>query len=105
METSSIIYPDYIRIVERKVGGWAIKHGDWFYKRIPIANVDMNDLQLMYGISHHRLSIDLFRVNGGKAGYYIADLRNKAYYYCGEHWRDVKEQLIKMGIGRHDPIS
>jgi hypothetical protein len=51
METVSIIHPNYIRIVERKAGGWAVKQGDRFYNRIPVANADMNDLQLMYGIS------------------------------------------------------
>jgi hypothetical protein len=106
METADVVtYPDYIRIAERKIGGWSIKKGKLIYRRLPLASADMEDTKLMYGVSSEEMVLELFRVNGGKAGYYIADLRNKAYYYSGERWKDVKKQLIEMGIGRHDPMS
>lgn len=60
-----------------------IKRGRLFYKKLPIASVDMNDLKLMYGISEQQIVIELFRINGGKVGFYLADLRHKQYYYCG----------------------
>ncbi|MDB9442061.1 hypothetical protein PN497_11915 [Sphaerospermopsis kisseleviana CS-549] len=47
--------------------------------------------------------IELFRVNGGKNGYYIANIRDKQHYYCGSDWADVKVKLRQLGIGRNDP--
>jgi len=96
---SEVICPDYIRIIERKPGGWALKKGEIFYKRLPIA-VNFEDFELLYGISKQQVVTELFRLNGGKAGYYLADLRHKHYYYCGQSFEDVKTMLLQMGIGR-----
>ena len=105
MSNSSIIYPDFFRIVERKPEGWLIKKGSVFYKKIPIATIDMADTQLMYGISLEQIITELFRVNGGKLGYYLADLRHRKYYYCGLEREDVRVMLRRLGIGRDDPIG
>ncbi len=48
--------------------------------------------------------IELFRINGGKSGYYLANIRDKKYYYCID--RDgVKTKLFELGIGRVDPME
>ena len=99
MSHSAVIHPDYICIVERKPGGWLFKTGKMFYKRLPIA-VDFQDFELLYGISKQQVVTELFRVNGGKAGYYLADLRHKQYRYCGLSPVDVKTTLLRLGIGR-----
>lgn len=52
-----------------------------------------------------KVAIELFRINGGKQGYYIANILDKKYYYCGTEWQDVKNKLLELGIGRHDPIN
>lgn len=101
---SVIIHPDHIRIVERKPGGWLFKKGEMFYKHLPIA-VDFQDFELLYGISKQQVVIELFRVNGGKSGYYLANLRDKKYYYCGLKWEDVRTTLQGLGIGRVDPVE
>jgi len=41
----------------------------------------------------------LFRINGGKAGYYLANLRGKKFYYCGIEPGGVKNKLLELGIG------
>lgn len=99
MSDLDVIHPDYIRIVERKPGGWSLKTGKMFYKRLPIA-IDFQDLELLYGVSKQQVAIELFRISGGRAGYYIADLRHKKYYYCGLNSTDVKKTLLQLGIGR-----
>lgn len=98
MSDLSVIHPDYIRILERKSGGWLLKTGKMFYERLPL-KVDFRDFELLYGISKQQVAINLFRINGGKAGYYLADLRHKKYYYCGLHNEDVKKTLVQLGIG------
>lgn len=70
-----------------------------FYKRLPIA-VDFQDFELLYGLSKQQVVTELFRVNGGKAGYYLADLRHRRYYYCGLLAEDVKAKLLHLGMGR-----
>ncbi|AHJ28613.1 hypothetical protein NSP_22810 [Nodularia spumigena CCY9414] len=52
-----------------------------------------------------KVLVELFRVNGGKAGLYLADIRDKKYYYCGQKWEDVKGLLRELGIGRDEPSS
>lgn len=104
MSHSAVIHPDYICIVERKPGGWLFKTGKMFYKRLPIA-LDFQNFELLYGISKQQVVIELFRVNGGSSGYYLADLRHKQYYYCGSLTEDVKTMLQNLGIGRPDPVE
>lgn len=98
MSEKAVIHPDYIRIVERKPGGWLLKTGKMFYKRLPIT-VDFQDFELLYGISKQQVITELFRINGGASGYYLADLRHKQYYYCGLSAEDVKTKLRLLGIG------
>lgn len=105
MSNASIIYPDYFRIVEQRTGKWFFKKGTMFYKRWPIATSDFEDTQLLYGISKQQIVNELSRVNGGKLGYYLADLRHKQYYYCGLEWEDVRVTLRRLGIGRDDPMD
>ena len=99
MSDPTVIHPDYIRIVERCSGGWLIKTGRLFYRALPIA-VDFQDFEFLYGISKRQLAIELFCINGGLLGYYVADLRHKKYYYCGKALEDVKATLLNLGIGR-----
>ncbi|WP_445634505.1 KTSC domain-containing protein [Nostoc sp. DSM 114161] len=103
MDTDASVYhPDYYRIIERIPGAWHFKKGELFYKRLPI---DFNDFELLYGITKQQITIELFRLNGGKIGYYLADLRHKKYYYCGTDPEGVKLHLRSLGIGRDDPME
>lgn len=101
MSDLAVIHPDYIRIVERKPSGWLFRTGSMFYKRLQIA-VDFQDFEMLYGISKQQVVTELFRLNAGKAGYYLADLRHKRCYYCGTEWKDVANTLHSLGIGRSD---
>ncbi|MBN3945927.1 MAG: hypothetical protein HWQ38_05330 [Nostoc sp. NMS7] len=101
---TNVCHPDYYRIVERRDGEWFLKFGELFYSKLPFA-VDMNDFELLYGISKQQVAVELFRLNSGQSGYYLADLRNKQYYYCGTEPEGVKLQLRSLGIGRDDPIE
>jgi hypothetical protein len=97
--SDSVILPDYMRVLERKPGGWALKNSKVFYNPLPFP-IDYDDFKFLYGISKQQVVIELFRLNGGKAGYYLADLRHKQYYYCGSSFDDVKTMLLQLGIGR-----
>ena len=103
-ENTSVYHPDYYRIVERVSNGWLIKKGELFYTTLPFA-VDMSDFELLYGISKQQVAVNLRKINGGEAGYYLADLRNKKYYYCGTEPEGVRVKLRSLGIGRDDPME
>ena len=97
-----VIHPSYIRVIEHKLEGWLFKRSHVFYRKGQFA-FDSEDYELLYGISKRQVAIKLFRINAGKAGYYLADLRHKKYYYCGEDVEDVKTMLLSIGIGRLHP--
>lgn len=73
-----------------------------FYRTCQLL-VDMEDYELLYGISKQQVAFELFRINAGKAGYYLADLRHKKYYYCGEDAKDIKMVVRSIGIGSAAP--
>lgn len=105
MNTDTNIYhPDYYCLVERVPAGWLFNKGELFYTSLPFA-VDMNDFELLYDISKLQVAIELRKINSDKAGYYLADLRNKKYYYCGTEVEEVKAKLRSLGIGRDDPVE
>lgn len=99
---TTVVLPDYIRIIERKPSGWLFKAMKPFSTYL---KVDINDFELLYGINKQQILVELFRISGGKLGYYIADLRHKQYYYCGVEAEMVKQKLLEIGIGRVDPIN
>lgn len=101
---TNVYHPDYYRLIERVPEGWLFKQGKLFYTKLPFT-VDFNDFKLLYGITKQQVAIELSRINGGKAGYYLANLRSKKYYYCGTEPEGVKCKLRELGIGRDDPMK
>ncbi len=84
----------------------------FFYKSEVVYNstganipLEPSDVSTKYGLSKHKVMIELFRIRGGKISYYLADLRDKKYYYCGEAEGSVKDKLLELGIGRVDPMK
>jgi hypothetical protein len=57
------------------------------------------DLVKLYGISTEKVIVELFRLNAGNLGYYLANLRDRQYHYCGPELADVQAKLIELGIG------
>jgi len=103
--TTSVYLPDYYRVFERIAGGWLMKPCRFFYRHA-LSKTSDNDLQSLYDISPQQVAIELFRINGGKSGYYLADLRSqKKYYYCGSEPESIKLKLLELGIGRVDPME
>jgi hypothetical protein len=100
----TIIYPSYLRIFECRAGRWFIKNAEIFYqasKRV----INHEDIATLYGITEQQVVIELFRICGGASGYYLANLRDKKYHYCGHSREDTKKKLLELGIGRLDPLE
>lgn len=67
--------------------------------------MQLENIAAQFGLTDRQVVIELFRINGGKPGYYLANLRDRKYYYCGLEWEDVKATFQGLGIGRADPLE
>ena len=105
LDSETIIRPVYYRIVERRGNGWAFKEGEPFINWFNAPWLSQEDLYAAFDTSMKKVAIELFKINGGLQGYYIANILDKKYYYCGREWSDVKAKLLELGIGRPDPMS
>jgi hypothetical protein len=104
MSTSSIIHPLHYLIVKREGTIWYFKPGNSvFYnpKNVPV-NLALEERLHRFGLTPQKIMIEMFRINGGKAGYYLVNLRHKLYYYCGTDLQDVNHRLHGLGIGSAD---
>ena len=97
----TIIYPSYFRIFECRYGRWFVKNPEAF---VITSTTNHADINLLYGITEKQIVIELFRINGGKSGYYLTNIRDKKYYYCVDR-NGVKSKLLELGIGRIDPLE
>lgn len=97
----SIIHPLHFQIIRREGTTWYFKSGSIFYNK-DNQPIPEHDRERLFGLTKNQIVTQLFRLQGGKAGYYLADLKAKKYYYCGD-WDSVKDLLRSLGIGRDEP--
>ncbi|MEH2114238.1 hypothetical protein [Nostoc sp.] len=75
---NSIIHPIRFRVIERKItperSYWHFIKGKTFYNPL---NLPDGDIEFMFGTTKNKVVVELFRISGGKVGYYLADLRQK----------------------------
>lgn len=103
---SHIVYPLHYLVIQRAGIDWLVKPATWFYKgRNAPADPNQIDYEACYGISRVQIVIELFRRWGGKPGYYLVNLKDKKYYYCGGDWEDIKTTLHSLGIGAKEPYE
>ena len=105
LNTDTIVRPIHYRIIERRGKIWAFKEGETFVNWFNVPDLEMEDLFSLFDTSMEKIAAELRRINGAKNGYYIANILDKKYYYCGVEWEDVKLKLKELGIGKPDPIG
>ena len=101
---SKIVCPFHYKIFQRKGTDWFGKKPERVFYNGTNQPLQLENIAEQFGLTDKKIIISLFRINGGKAGYYLANLRDRQYYYCGTEWEDVKTQLRSLGIGREDPL-
>lgn len=107
MSSTSIVQPLHYLTIERKGTEWHFQTGGKviYNPRNAPVSLDCDERMRAFGLNSAKVAIELFRINAGKTGYYLANLRDKKYYYCGFEWQDVKTTLWSLGIGRADPME
>lgn len=107
MSATSLVHPLHYLIVQRRGTTWYFKSGgSVFYnpRNVPVS-LELEDILHRFSLTMGAIAIELFRLRGGKAGYYLVNLRAKHYYFCGAEWDDVKRTLQAVGIGRSNPMG
>ncbi|MEH1829953.1 MAG: hypothetical protein V7L22_32220 [Nostoc sp.] len=101
---ASIHAPIHLQIYEREGTRWFFHGGNIFYNPRGVPT-DLNLILQRNGLTRIKVVVELFRVNGGKPGFYLADIQEKKYFYCGQKWEDVKAKLRSLRIGRDNPME
>lgn len=102
---SKIVFPFHYLIYRRSGVDWFVKDNGRVFYNPTDEPTQLTNRAEQFGTTDQNVAIELFRINGGKPGYYLANLRDKKYYYCGQKWEDVKAKLKELGIGRDEPSS
>lgn len=102
LKNDTIIRPIYYQIIERRNKVWAFREGKPFVNLFNAPDLDMEDLFSLFDTSMEKIAAELRYLHNGKQGYYIANILDKKYYYCGTEWDDVKKKLLELGIGQSD---
>lgn len=90
-----ILFPRYYQIFRQKGSEWLV-HGSNLADRESVEIKNLAD----YGLNIEQLISELFKIRVGSEGYYIVNLRDKEYYYCGLTLKDVRTKLLELGVGR-----
>ena len=99
---STIYSPLYLQIYQREGTRWLFYPGRVFYNAHNVPT-DLESTLKRNGLTKMKVLVELFRINGCKPGYYLANIRDQKYYYCGQEWSSVKAKLRELGIGRDEP--
>jgi hypothetical protein len=93
-------------IVEAVPGKW-----NFFLSTIrsPVMGKDytpsVDNLLNFYGLTKSKIILECVRTTQGKLGYYLINLKDKQFYYCGVSIESVEEKLLDLGIGKIDPME
>lgn len=96
---TKIIHPGYYFIFRRKPYSWVCFYSKVFYNPKG-KDTGFEETLTRYGLTKEHVFLELFKINAGKLGYYIANVRNRKYYYCGTEKIDIKVKFLSLGIGR-----
>lgn len=92
---STVLYPSFFYILKKEGTKW-LTGGSLLTSTQSRGLSGIED----FGITKRVLLLELKYINGGQPGYYVANVKDKKYYYCGEQWSDVKDTFFSLGIGR-----
>ena len=101
----SFVVPPYIQIYQREGVKWFIYEGGEPFYNPTSTPMDTEHVARQFNMTDEQVVIQLFRINGGKPGFYLANLCNRKYYYCGNESNDIRHTLRSQGIGRPEPTE
>ena len=100
-----IFHPVHYRIVRHHSDFWSFTLSSPFATLSSLPIPSFEEVLAAYNITVKTIVAELFKINSGNAGYYLADLKEQKYYYCGVEWYHVQAKFLELGIGRADPMA
>ncbi len=101
---TKFFHPVHYRIVKHHSKFWSFTLSSPFATLSSSPIPSFEEVLATYNITVKEIVAELFKINGGNVGYYLADIKEKKYYYCGVAWDDVQAKFLELGIGRADPM-
>lgn len=98
-----IVMPYHFKVYKRKETKWFTLDASRVFYDSTSLPLEMVSIEQKFGLTTEQVIIELFRINGGRSGFYLVNLRDHKYYYCGLNWEGVKTTLQGLGIGRAEP--
>lgn len=102
---TKIVHPLYYQVYQREGTRWFVLEKGRVFYNLSNTPTQLEHIERQFGLTEEHIIIELFRIYGGKPGYYLANLRDRRYHYCGPDFEDVKNTLLCLGIGRPDPME
>ena len=96
---TNIFTPGYIQLIHRKPNGWFQSRPEQVFN-LSDRYFDSLNKEKYYNLTKNEILAELFRKYQGKLGYYLVNLAEKEYYYCGLTVEDIQEKLREIGITR-----
>jgi hypothetical protein len=94
---STVFTPGYIQVIERTQTGW--------FQTKPKSVFNLSDRpfdslnkEKYYGLTKTQIITELFKRYQGKLGYYLVNLSDRSYYYCGLTVKDLQAKLFELEI-------
>lgn len=97
------IIPYYYKVYERDGTRWFARDADEVFYNTTNVPLDIINTEQQFDLTVEQVTIELFRITGGRSGFYLANLSDRQYYYCDLSWEGLKTNLQGLGIGRAEP--
>ncbi len=98
-----IVFPEYYAILEKTKDGWGFCPSTKFYPYLETAPPNpLQKFQMKCLERQLNWKAVLAEIKGrycGKLGFYLVNLRDREYHYCGTELRDVKTFVQENKIG------
>lgn len=101
-QACKVILPFHYRIFECVAGRWLTFRATTVYTFA--SPIEPDDIARHFGLSPWDVVMELFRLNGGRDGFYLANLHDREYHYRGLEAEDVPPKLIELGLLAVDPL-
>ena len=93
----SFFTPAYIDIVQKRGDRWT-RLGTSSICNMSGKPYDYSQRYSRFGLTPMKVLVELYKRYQGLDGWYLVNMAEKEYYYCGAIALDVNQKLVELGI-------
>lgn len=98
VSNSKVYTPSHFVFLRKEQNDWFVIKSKTLMNASDLPVLPVADRVKQYGYTLYQLTIECFRHFLGRDGYYIVDLKQKKYYYCGQEGDSIKQTVKSLGI-------